>query len=763
MKRWVSLVGGLLFVVGLVWWVLRVTLLEPDDRSDASGYGQFVLAAIGLVIMIVDWLWKVLFTPIPRTNLDELADALALSMRRQWEAAAVDRRLLQPAPWPVRWRRSERSLAGPVGAATMSGHSPLPGLARVTASRLRTGTHRTLHSVYGGLSSGRLILAGGPGAGKSSAAVLLLLDALRYREQAATDADRAMIPVPVMFTLHGWDPHTTALADWLTAKLTEVPLFSGKYGAAQAGELVAASRVAVFLDGLDEVPEKVRPFVLQALSEQATGRLVLLSRCDELESAARSHGLAGAVALELQPLTATDAADYLLRPLTEPAPLAWTAVAEMLSERPDSPVGVALTVPLQVGLVRDVYPPTGRVDELLDTERFPDAGAIVDHLLDQAVVAAYASRPGRPQPRYASVAGHGLAYLARQLKAGGTHDFMWWEIPLWLPGYIRVLLTAAAGALVGLGAFTVVGAPLWWHQADLLLKFGCYGLVFGCAAGLGIGVVGPGVPARIKVSLRRVVTVRPLTIGLFAGLAVGFVSWFNENVSIVSGNNLGVVLVAGLIIGLPVGLIGELVASIPRRGSRKLSLGDFSRMVRSRPVRFGITVGSMPGMLVGFNVAAKSGLKDGIVVGIGLMLIYGAAMGLAFAFMNRLMHPNMGDASASSPVDGWRYERLVGLIFGIIVTSFVGVLFSIANASLGIVIGLGMGITSGILAPQFFPAAVAQLYLAVRYQVPFRIVHFLEDARARHIIRTVGPVYQFRHALIRDRLARDVGPNGSGS
>jgi hypothetical protein len=566
-----------------------------------------------------------------------------------------------------------------------------------------------------------------------------------------------MIPVPVMFTLHGWDPQTTSVADWLTAKLAEVPLFSGKYGAAQASELFAAGRVAVFLDGLDEVPEKIRPSMLQALSEQMTGRLVLLSRCDELESAAGEHGLAGAVALELQPLTAKDAADYLLRPLTEPAPAAWTAVANTLLERPDSPVGRALSVPLNIGLVRDVYPPTGRVDELLDTERFPDAGAIVDHLLDQAVVAAYASRPGRTPPRYAAVAGPGLAYLARQLKAAGTHDFMWWQVPLWLPGYLRILLTTAAGTLVGLVAFTVVSAPLWLRQVEFMALYVRYGLVFGCAAGLGVGVVGPGVPARIKVSLRRLVTIRPLTFGLLAGLFFGFLAWVDDGEQ--SGSGLVSRLMGGLVFGLVLGLVGELVAGIPR--GKSISAG-FSRMIRSRSLLFGVAAGGVPGLafglLAGFGVINEGGVRAGVMIGGVFLLVYGGAVGLAFAFMSGLMQSSSSDTRAGNPVDEWRYERLVGLVFGTITTLFVGVIFSAGGISSGVVFGLAAGITSGICVPQFFAAAVAQAYLAVRYRVPFRLVRFLEDARARHLIRAVGPVYQFRHALVLDRLAGPGSP-----
>jgi hypothetical protein len=32
-------------------------------------------------------------------------------------------------------------------------------------------------------------------------------------------------------------------------------------------------------------------------------------------------------------------------------------------------------------------------------------------------------------------------------------------------------------------------------------------------------------------------------------------------------------------------------------------------------------------------------------------------------------------------------------------------------------------------------------------------MRFLEDARERNVLRTVGSVYQFRHARLQDRLA----------
>ena len=94
------------------------------------------------------------------------------------------------------------------------------------------------------------------------------------------------MPVPVMVTPHGWDPNTQRAQDWLAGRLqqTYVPLFAGKSGAEKATELLAAGKVAVFLDGLDEIPEVLRPVALRALS-QAAFRVVVLTRSTEMAAA----------------------------------------------------------------------------------------------------------------------------------------------------------------------------------------------------------------------------------------------------------------------------------------------------------------------------------------------------------------------------------------------------------------------------------------------------------------------------------------------
>ena len=164
-------------------------------------------------------------------ELGRLADLLAGAVDAEWTRAAGERGLLEPEPIPVQWQRPAAPFAGPVAAAVASTRfAPLPGLTAVGERRLQAGQVSELHEVYGGLGSGRLVIAGGPGSGKSSAAVLLILAALRHR-RSVPEQVRSEVPVPVMFTLHGWDPGTQRARDWLAERLWQAyPLFAGRHG-----------------------------------------------------------------------------------------------------------------------------------------------------------------------------------------------------------------------------------------------------------------------------------------------------------------------------------------------------------------------------------------------------------------------------------------------------------------------------------------------------------------------------------------------------
>jgi hypothetical protein len=120
--------------------------------------------------------------------VDTLADLLAQTVHGQWRKAATERVLVTPAPIPIHWSLSSLPVIGELTAALDGPFTPLPGLAAVTEEQLRAGGGRhELFEVCAGLASGRVVVVGSPGSGKSGSAVLLLLDVLEHRARATTN------------------------------------------------------------------------------------------------------------------------------------------------------------------------------------------------------------------------------------------------------------------------------------------------------------------------------------------------------------------------------------------------------------------------------------------------------------------------------------------------------------------------------------------------------------------------------------------------
>jgi predicted NACHT family NTPase len=141
-----------------------------------------------------------------------------------------------------------------------------------TAASVGQGGMPDLFRIYAGLDSGRVLVLGSPGTGKSAAAILTVLDALKQR-QRLDDLQRAQVPVPVILTAQGWDPYRHRLDEWLAARLNAEYAFlrSGFYGPNVAARLVESGLVALVLDGFDEIADDLRSVALRALDEQATG------------------------------------------------------------------------------------------------------------------------------------------------------------------------------------------------------------------------------------------------------------------------------------------------------------------------------------------------------------------------------------------------------------------------------------------------------------------------------------------------------------
>jgi hypothetical protein len=685
-------------------------------RDDLSTYGAFAAAIVTLAATWIAWAWRADARPAREApggpELDRVADRLAMAVKEQWERAAGERGLLAAEPIPVTWGRPSAALAGPASAAAGSRRfDPLPGLGRVGESQLAEGMLSDLHAVYGGLGSGRLVIAGAAGSGKSGAAVLLVLAALRHREEVQADK-RARVPVPLLFTVQDWDPIRQRLAGWIVAQLQlAYPLFTGSPGATAAAGLVAAGKVAVILDGLDEIDAALQPAAIQALSQQGTFRLVVLSRTAELASAAAREGvLDGAAAIELRGVDPATAAGYLESVQLDPPPEGWRDLTGRIRASPGSPLAQALSSPLALTLVRDTYRQGDDARELLDAcdaaqRRLPGdqvAEEITGHLLDRVLPAAYARQPGMPAPRYdLATARRALTRIAVRMNQDGTRDLQWWRLPQWARAAPRIIFS---GIVIG---FTVV-------LIEVLL--------------LAPPLLPPGEPL----------------------------------------NALGELLYIGLLTALGATLVASLRGRPPRRTGKPRIRQALSRKSIAAGLAFMLLFGLVNGLVNGFGFALPGRLAFALAYGLAAGLAIGLAVGLADGLAD------LKDASSPSPVLSWRNDRKYALLAGLaagLAEGLVSALLTVVliglgsdhGAGIGVVFtadyrtwiaqGLEVGLVVGLGSSQAWVSSLAAAQLALRWHTPAGLRRFLDDARKRNVLRTVGPVYQFRHARLQDRLA----------
>jgi hypothetical protein len=685
-----------LIVSGTAW--LLYATWNSSRRDDLAVFGAFAVPVAVAAWGLITGVWRAqpeqLSCAITAEELDKLGDLLATAVKDQWMRAAGDRRLLEPEPIPVPWVRPSVALVGPVSAAVASRRfTPLPLLHAVHEQQLRSGYVQDLLAVYGGLGSGRLLIAGAPGSGKSGSAVLLVLAALQHRE-VVDAADRPKVPVPVMFTLHGWAPEEQRLKDWLTSRLRQTyPLLAGKDGLSRARALLTEGKLAVILDGLDEIPPALRPVALEALSRQATFRIVVLTRSAEMAAAVARGSLDGAACIELVDIDPASAASYLARVQLDPPPRGWGELINRLRNAPESPIAQALRSPLALTLVRDTYRSEDDIDELLDlcdsTDQVASPDEIVDHLLDRVIPAAYTRQPGQRSPEYdLPTAKATLRLLAQRMNQDMTRDLQWWRIPAWTSAAVRMICTGiGAGLLVGIALYVVTIRVVGSTTAFATALVGAVGI------GVTFGTRGrKAKPATWAGPLprRRMASALPLPASITLGLTAG--SW--------SG------IVAGVALGLRIGLITGAVAGVG---------AGFVAWLAARPSR-----------------ATSQGEENGVPL---------------------------------TPVGSWRKEQTFGTIAGSAAAFVAGIAFGTAGGlkagpALGAAAGVAAGVVAGTIVGVTFPATwtvcLAFLQLAKISRTPIRLMHFLEDARRRDVLRTVGPVYQFRHARLQDRLADQV-------
>lgn len=393
-------------------------------------------------------------------QLEGAAEQLARDLSVQWDREMKLRRLQHPAPLPVRWANAEAFGDHWTNIRTNDGRD----------APLDLSGSGSLNEAYARIPSGRLLVLGQAGAGKSVLALRFAYERLR----AAEPSDR----VPVLLPIASWDPVAQDLESWAAERLAaDHPALSGRTvsGETVAAELLRAGRLLPVLDGFDEMSAATRHHALRRLraSLSESDPFLLTSRVDEYEAAAREADivLPATAAVRVEPLSVQESVDYLRRTTRKlvvgrTVATKWDPVFTRLRERPRDlqvlKLRNVLMTPLMTGLARITYSDTSRDPaELLDHRRFPTRAAIEDHLLEQ-LVPAVSDHSGQTT--------RWLAFLAQRLDSLATQDLTWWRLSPAAPKAARAVgVTLALGAATALLRWEVdrptswfgIGMPVW--------------------------------------------------------------------------------------------------------------------------------------------------------------------------------------------------------------------------------------------------------------------------------------------------------------
>lgn len=667
-----------LFAVGIVVCAAlgMFFLQEGREQSDqwASVLGVFLnLGALLLTIDTTLGLRGGVTTGRERSDAEYLEN-LATAVARAYSAETAIRQLQDPDLFPIDWRLADRDLMDHPGNVWPGADGQPTGI-RYTSSILDAHLQ---------VPTGRLVVLGDPGSGKTVAALTFAADLLTVRRPGER--------VPVVLSASTWSPDSQDFRSWLSDGLVDLDSRLAdldRDGVSWARRLVNGRGVLPVLDGLDELPVRVKGSVLQALNAvlDRDEHIVLTCRTEQYRTAVEaSDVLTGAAVVQLQPLHPDALAAYLprtTRPDRDPASgTKWAPLLRQLRDQSDLPssrsVAAVLSSPLMVWLARVQFSDTNADPSQLLQPEFHDPQMLRQHLLDGLIAAVYAD-PGRHHPNQlpATKAEKWLKHLAARLVSDGDQTLRWWRLADGMPlRDLRVVLAAVATIAAAIAATIVLSVNAGTVR----------GAFFGCLFGVIVGVAVWLIPWLRRRPEPATVRSASLTLGIrhVGGiLVVGIIPVGGAAIVNMTSVNLTLETAASVIalfMTMVVGLLGVPVEADQAVGPLRLLKAD-----RTSAITQGCLIGFASGLLA--TTAAWTALPTAAALAIGAILA--VLSGTAWA--------------------------LVGTAWGRLV--------------------------------------LMRLYWSLTQELPPRLMTFLADAHNRGILRQVGATYQFRHELLLAHLA----------
>ena len=232
-------------------------------------------------------------------------------------------------------------------------------------------------------------------------------------------------------------------------------------------------------------------------------------------------------------------------------------------------------------------------------------------------------------------------------------------------------------------------------------------------------------------------------LALLGALAVGSIGGFGVGWLMAYAGTAKIAPLTGLIAGAVVAVAALTASSRTFRArTAKPRLGVWRSLV--------VTSGTI-GTATGLAFGALYGVSAGLVVGLGLAVA--TALRFATASSAELTHPSSPQwTMARDRVAVWTGSLVLGVVFGAAAAMVFGV-NQTGMIGLGLSSGLLLGFALSVLHLRWWWFTVARIWLAARMNLPWELMVFLDDARKLGVLRQAGACYQFRHALLQDRLA----------